>query len=253
MTREFTGKVALVTGATSGIGKASALAFAEMGANVVITGRREELGREVVDLIYQKGVEARYFRSDVAEESDCKAMVENTFDAFGRLDFAFNNAGIEGTMAPITEQSKENFDKVMNINVLGVMNSMKYEIPAMLKSGGGSIVNNASVASMIAMQGMSVYCASKFAVVGLTKCAAIEFGKAGVRVNAVSPAAIKTEMYDRFTGGNDQAVEMFKSLHPIGRVGESSEIARPVTFLCSDSASFITGANLPVDGAFTSV
>ncbi|MEM7645430.1 MAG: SDR family oxidoreductase [Pseudomonadota bacterium] len=253
MSQEFTGKVALITGATSGIGKAAALAFAEKGANVVITGRREDKGREVVDMITQKGVDARFFRCDAAIAEDCKSMVENTLEQFGRLDFAFNNAGIEGAIGPIIEQTDENFHKVMNINVLGVMNSMKYEIPAMMKNGGGSIVNTASVASMIGMQGMSVYCASKHAVAGLTKCAAVEFGQHGIRVNAISPAAIRTEMYDRFTGGNAEAEEQFKALHPVGRVGESHEIANPVTFLCSQAASFITGTNLPVDGAFTAV
>ena len=253
MSKEFTGKVALITGATSGIGKAAALAFAEKGANIVITGRREDKGREVVDMITSKGVDARFFRCDASVEADCKTMVDSTMEAFGRLDFAFNNAGLEGMIGPIIEQTDENFHKVMDINVLGVMNSMKYEIPAMMKNGGGSIVNTASVASMIGMPGMSVYCASKYAVIGLTKCAAVEFGQHGVRVNAVSPAAIKTEMYDRFTGGTPEAEEQFKSMHPIGRVGEATEIANPVAFLCSDAASFITGANIPVDGAFTAV
>ena len=251
MSKRFTGKVALVTGGTSGIGRATAIAFGEQGANVVLTGRREDKGRETVDLITKAGGEARFFRADASKEEDCKAMVEHTLESFGRLDFAFNNAGIEGQLGPIIEQTDENFHNVMNINVLGVMNSMKYEIPAMLKIGSGAIVNTASVASIIGMPGVSVYSASKFAVVGLTKSAALEFGPQGIRINAISPAAIETEMYDRFTGGNAEAIEGMKALHPIGRVGKSEEIANPVTFLCSDEASFITGTNLPVDGAFT--
>ncbi len=251
MSQRFADKVALITGGTSGIGKATALAVAKQGAKVVLTGRREEEGRKVVDLITKEGGTAQFFRSDVSNSEDCKNMVTNTLDTFGRLDFALNNAGIEGVMAPIVEQTDENFHKVININVLGVLNSMKHEIPAMLKNGGGSIVNVASVAGMIGMPGGSVYNASKHAVIGMTKVAALEMGEQGVRVNAVSPAAIETEMYDRFTGGSDEAVEYFKSLHPIGRVGKSEEIADPVLFLFSNEASFITGANLPVDGAFT--
>ena len=251
MEKEFTGKVALITGATSGIGKACALAFAEQGANLMIVGRRKELGEEVAHLICNKGVKAEFFKADVANESDCKAFVEKTLQRFGRLDFAFNNAGLEGVVAPITEQTDDNFNKVMTVNVLGVMNSMKHEIPAMLKNGGGSIVNTASVASIIGMEGMSVYCASKHAVIGLTQCTALEYAKSGVRVNAISPAAIKTEMYDRFTGGNKEAMEHLDQLHPIGRVGEAYEIAKPVVFLCSQAASFITGTNLPIDGGFT--
>ena len=251
MDKRFTGKVALVTGGTSGIGEVTAMAFAQQGAKVVITGRREEQGRKVVDTITAAGGEATFFRTDIAKEEDCKNMVTNTLDKFGRLDIAFNNAGIEGAFAPILEQTDENFHQVMNVNVLGVLNSMKYEIPAMLKNGGGSIVNTASVAGMIGMPGGSVYNASKHAVIGLTKVAALEFGEAGIRVNTVSPAAIETDMYDRFTGKDPEAVEMFKSMHPIGRVGKANEVADPVLFLCSDEASFITGSNLPVDGAFT--
>ena len=172
----YENKVALVTGGTGGIGRAAALSFAQRGATVVVTGRREEEGKKSVDLITSKGGKAQFFQVDVSNESECQNMVSNVLDKFGRLDCAFNNAGIEGLVAPTAEQTDENFHKVMNINVLGVMNSMKFEIPAMLKSGGGSIVNNASVASVIGMPGMSVYCASKYAVIGLTKVAALEYG-----------------------------------------------------------------------------
>jgi NAD(P)-dependent dehydrogenase (short-subunit alcohol dehydrogenase family) len=247
----FNDKVALVTGGTTGIGRAAALAFAEKGATVVVTGRREEEGRKTVDLIAKAGGKAQFFRSDVSSEADCKEMVENVVAKFGRLDCAFNNAGIEGLMVPTTEQSDENFHKVMNINVLGVMNSMKYEIPAMLKNGGGAIVNTASIAGMIGLPGMSVYCASKHAVIGLSKVAALEFSQHGVRVNALSPAAIETEMYDRFTGGDKAMQDQFASTHPIGRIGQPDEVAKAVTFLCSPEAGFITGINVPVDGGYT--
>lgn len=251
MSEIFNGKVALVTGGTSGIGRAAALSFGEKGATVAITGRREEQGRETVDLITKAGGKAQFIQADVSDEENCKMMVETVIEKFGRLDYAFNNAGIEGLLVPTIEQTNENFHQVMNINVLGVLNSMKYEIPAMLKNGGGAIVNNGSIASMIGMAGMSVYCASKHAVVGLSKAAALEFSSQGVRVNVVSPAAIKTEMYERFTGGDSSIQEQFASMHPIGRIGEPKEIGRVVTFLCSPEASFVTGINVPVDGGFT--
>lgn len=252
MSKIFDGKIAIITGATSGIGRAAAIDFAEKGATVILTGRREDKGKETVDLVTKSGGKGQFIKADAAKESDCKMMVETALEKYGRLDYAFNNAGIEGVIAPTIEQTDENFQTVMNINVLGVLNSMKYQIPAMLKNGGGAIVNNASVASMIGMPGMSVYCASKYAVVGLSKVAALEFSAQGVRVNVVSPAAVKTEMYDRFTGGDEAMIEQFAKMHPIGRVGESMEIGKAVTFLCSPDASFITGVNIPVDGGFTS-
>lgn len=251
MSQIFEGKVALVTGGTSGIGRASAIDFAKKGAKVVITGRREEQGRETVDLVTKAGGAAQFFRTDTSSEEDCKKMVENTVEKFGRLDFAFNNAGIEGVGAPITDQTNENFNKVMNINALGVMNSMKYEIPAMIKNGGGAIVNNASIASIIGMPGMSVYAASKWAVAGLSKVAALEWSAQGVRVNAVSPAAVRTEMWDRFVGGNKEMEAQLTAAHPIGRVGIPEEIAAAVSFLCSAEAGFVTGINMPIDGGFT--
>ena len=181
----------------------------------------------------------------------CEEPVKATVDHFGRLDYAFNNAGIEGQMTPVVEQTTENFRSVMDTNVLGVIFSMKYQIPALLKSGGGAIVNNASIASTIAMPGMSVYAASKAAVAAATRTAALEVAPQGIRVNAVSPAAIRTDMYDRFTGGDKATQDHFVSLHPIGRLGTPEEIASVVTFLCSDDASFITGVNYMIDGGFT--
>ncbi len=251
MTASFSEKIVLITGGTSGIGEATAKAFAAAGARVAITGRRADRGQAVVDAIQAAGGEAIFIQTDVTDTTQVEAMVAKTVEKFGGLDVAFNNAGLEGDLVPITEQTDANFDAVFNANVRGVMNSMKYQIPAMLKSGGGAIVNNSSIAGLIGMGGMSVYCASKHAVIGLTKAAALEWGKEGVRINAVCPAAIETDMYDRFTGDDADAQAYFASLHPIGRVGQPHEIADVVLWLCSDAASFMVGQSIPVDGGFT--
>ncbi|MBL8746310.1 MAG: SDR family oxidoreductase [Phycisphaerae bacterium] len=248
------GSVALITGGTSGIGRVSADMFAKRGARVVLTGRREADGQEAVRRIQASGGEAHFVKGDVSLEADVRRMVEETVSRFGRLDYAFNNAGIEGEVArPITEARMQNFRTVFDINVLGVMLSMKHQIPAMLANGGGAIVNNASVAGRIGMPGMSVYAASKHAVLGLTRCAALEFARQGVRINAVSPAAIQTDMSDRLvdTLGGAPARDYLTSLHPIGRIGTPEEVAKAVLFLCSDEASFITGHDLLIDGALT--
>lgn len=248
---DMRGKVALITGGTSGIGRASAVAFAKRGARVVVTGRREAEGKETVKLVKEAGGESVFVRSDVSNAGDAEAMVAETVRAFGRLDYAFNNAGVDGTMAPLTEQTQENFDYVTNINVKGLWLSMKYEIPAMLASGGGSIVNNSSIGGLVGFAGGSLYAASKFAVIGLTKSAALEFAKQGVRVNAVCPAAIQTDMLDRVFGSEEAKAQM-AAMHPIGRIGRAEEVAEAVVWLCSDASSFVTGHALPVDGGFTS-
>ena len=249
--RQFQGKVALITGGTAGIGRATALAFAREGAKVVLTGRREKEGNEVVDEIKQLDGEAIFIKTDVAKEADVKAMVEKTLATFGRLDFAFNNAGVEQAITPLTEQTEETYNQVMDINVKGVWLSMKYEIPAMLQSGGGVIVNNSSVVGVIGVSGgVEIYAASKHAVIGLTKSAALGYARKKIRVNAVAPAAIQTRMFDDFAA-DPNVREFMENAHPVGRIGQPEEIAGAVIYLCSDSAAFTTGQTLILDGGFT--
>ena len=217
---EFQGKVALVTGGTSGIGRAAVIAYAREGAKVVVAGRRAAEGEETVRLVRAQGGEAIFVPTDVAQEAQVKNLIGRTLEQFGRLDFAFNNAGIEQTPTPLLEQDEETFDRVMNINVKGMWLSMKYEIPAMLKTGGGSIVNTSSGAGVIGMPGAEIYVASKHAVIGLTKSAALEFGKQGIRVNAVLPAVIETDMSRRFFGENPELRAQMTAMHPIGRIGK---------------------------------
>lgn len=246
-------KVALVTGGASGIGRASALAFAQSGAKVVISGRREKEGFETVALIKKAGGQGTFIRTDVSKEAEVEALVSQTLGTYGRLDAAFNNAGIEGEVGKQThEQSIENFRAVMDTNVLGVLLAMKHEIAAMLKNGGGAIVNNASVGGLIGFPGVSVYVASKHAVLGLTKTAALEYARQGIRVNAVSPGGIETPMLHRFTGGpGTDFFNQLAGLHPIGRLGRPEEIAEAVLWLCSEKASFVTGLSLTADGGWT--
>lgn len=248
----FTGKVAIVTGGSSGIGRASAIAFAREGAKVVVASRRIKEGEETVQLVKKAGSDGFFIKTDVAKAADIKAMVEKTVATYGRLDYAFNNAGvIEQTPGPLVEQSEETFGRIMDINVKGVWLSMKYEIPEMLKRGGGAIVNMSSVAGVVGFPGLGIYIASKHAVVGLTKAAAVEYSKSGVRVNAVNPAAIETDMLGHVVGDNAEARAQMAAAHPIGRTGRPEEIADAVIWLCSDKASFVTGHALLVDGGYT--
>jgi NAD(P)-dependent dehydrogenase (short-subunit alcohol dehydrogenase family) len=248
--KSFQDKVVLVTGGTSGIGRATAIAFAKEGAKVVVSGRREAEGAETVKLIEAAGGIGKFIKADVSKEADIAALVAGTVAAYGRLDVAFNNAGIEHTGA-ITDSSEADYRRTFDINVWGVLASMKHEIPALLKSGGGAIVNTSSVAGHIGMAGAAIYIASKHAVEGLTKSAALELAKQGIRVNAVAPAVIETEMFNRFAGGpTSDAANYMKTLHPIGRFGHSEEVAETVLWLASDKASFITGQSLAVDGGF---
>src|SRR6266478_3015688 len=214
---QFAGKVALVTGGNAGIGREAALAFAKQGAQVVVSGRRETEGNAVIAEIEASGGEAIFIKTDVSKESDVKAMIERTLAKFGRLDCAFNNAGIEQTLTPLPDQTEETYDQIMDINVKGVWLSLKHEIPAMLKTGGGAIVNNASIAGLLGFATAPVYAASKHAVVGLTKAGALEYAKQNLRVNAVTPGAIETRMFHDFAT-TPEVKQMLESAHPkIGR------------------------------------
>ena len=243
--KTFSGKIALVTGGTSGIGKATAIAFAHAGAKVVVTGRREKEGAQVVAEIKKLGGDAAFVRGDVAKDADVKAMVDFAVHKFGRLDVAFNNAGVEwkGSLDQATEAE---YRRVFDINVWGVLNSMRHEVPVMLKNGGGAIVNNSSVAGHVGLGEVSIYTASKHAVEGLTKSVAVEFARQNIRINAVAPGAIATDMFDRFAG--DELRDQITSMIPVGRKGVSEEIAAAVLYLCSDDAKFTTGTSLVVDG-----
>lgn len=248
METTFKNKVAIVTGGSSGIGKATALAFAKKGAKVVVVDWIEN--SETLNLIKDLGGEVLFVKCDVSKAADVKAMIEKTIAVFGRLDYAFNNAGIEGTSAPIQDCSEENWDKTIGINLKGIWLCMKYEIPEMLKQGKGVIINCSSVAGLVGFSGLPAYVASKHGVIGLTKTAALECAKLGIRVNAVCPGVIQTPMMDRLTGNKKEAEEQFTGLEPVGRFGQPEEIANAVVWLCSDEASFVTGLAMPVDGGF---
>jgi NAD(P)-dependent dehydrogenase (short-subunit alcohol dehydrogenase family) len=243
-------KVALVTGGTSGIGKATAIAMGVAGAKVVFSGRREQEGEDTANLIRQAGAECLFVRSDVSSEADVKALIEKIVASYGRLDVVFNNAGIDSPMKPLHEQSVEDFDKLMAINVRGLFLCMKYQIQQMLTQGSGAIVNNSSMGGIIGFAGVSPYIASKHAVMGLTRSAALDYAKQGIRINAVNPGFIATEMMNRATT-TGVTLEQFASMVPMGRLGQSEEIAATVVFLCSDAASYITGQSLLVDGGYT--
>jgi len=247
--KTFSGKVALVTGGTSGIGKTTAIEFARAGAKVVLTGRREKEGAQVVAEIQKLGGDAGFVRADVAKDADVKRIVDFTVDKFGRLDIAFNNAGVEW-MGPLDQATEAEYRRVFDINVWGVLNSMRHEIRVMLKTGGGAIVNTSSVAGHVGMGQVSIYIASKHAVEGLTKALALEFAKQNIRINAVAPGAIATEMFDRFAGKHSEVLDSLSSLIPVGRIGASEEIAAAVLYLCSDNAKFNVGTSLVVDGGF---
>jgi len=249
--KEFDGKVSLVTGGGSGIGRATALVFAREGAQVVIGDRNTRRGEETVSMIRNAGGTASFRRTDVLVAADIEALVEHAISEYGGLDLAFNNAGIEGDVRPLVEQTEANYDALMDINVKGVWLSMKYEIPRMLERGGGAIVNCSSVAGVVGFPGIGIYAASKHAVIGLTKTAALEYSAQRIRINAVNPAVIDTEMADRLAAGLNMKKADLSTLHPIGRIGQVDEVADAVLWLCSGRASFVTGHTLVVDGGFT--
>jgi NAD(P)-dependent dehydrogenase (short-subunit alcohol dehydrogenase family) len=243
----FENKIVIVTGASSGIGRATAIAFAQEGAKVIVSDINDKEGEETVNMIKETKGEAFFIKCDVSKENEVKELVDKTIERHGRLDCAYNNAGIEGSPCSTTECSTENWDKTININLKGVWLCMKYEIPAMLKSGKGSIVNCSSIAGLVGFETIPAYVASKHGVIGLTETAALEFAKNEIRVNAVCPGAIHTPMLDRFTHGEEKKMA---EQDPMGRVGRPEEISNTVLWLCSDKASYITGQAIAVDGGW---
>ena len=245
-------KVAIITGGSSGIGRATAVALAKQGVKIAIAARRAKEGEETVRLVKEAGSDGVFVKTDVANEDDVKSLVEKTAKTYGRLDYAFNNAGIEETMTPLVDQTSDIFNQIMNVNVKGVWLGMKYEIPQMIRNGGGAIVNTSSGAGVIGIPQMPIYVASKHAVLGLTKSAALEYAKSGIRINAIAPGVVETGMLERAAEDNKQFVETLKSMHPIGRIGDPEEIANAVVWLLSDKASFVLGHTLLVDGGVVS-
>jgi len=241
------GKVAIVTGAGSGIGKAAAKLFAAEGARVVcadVTGAEAATATEIGP------AQAAAMTVDVSKAADVREMMERTKALYGRLDVLFNNAGIEGTPAPTPDYEEEEFHRVMHVNAFGVFLGMKYGIPLMLETGGGSIINTASIAGLVGFPGLVAYTASKGAVIQMTKTAALEFAAQGIRVNAICPGVIRTPMVERFTAGQPDAEAQLTMAEPVGRMGTPEEVAALALFLASDESSFVTGAALPVDGGF---
>jgi len=246
----LTGKVALVTGAASGIGRQSALAFGRAGAKVVVSDVTVDAGEETVKMIKDAGGDAFFVRADVSKAADVNALIAAAVEKYGKLDCAHNNAGIEGVLGPCGECTEENWDKTIAINLTGVFLCCKAEIAQFLKQGGGVIVNTASVAGLVGFAGIPAYTASKHGVNGLTKQIALDYATQNIRVNSVCPGVIQTPMIDRFTGGDPEALKAFAATEPVGRLGQPEEIADAVVYLCTDQASFITGINMPVDGGF---
>ena len=243
---QFQGRVALITGASSGIGRTTAIAFAEEGAKVAIAARRAAESEEIVREIQSKGGEAIFVATDITKPDHVERLVKTTVDRFGRLDLAFNNAGVLGTpFVPTPEYAVDTWEQVISVNLTGVFLSMKYEIPAILASGGGAIVNMSSIAGKVGGGGGIAYYASKHGVIGATKAAALEFAAKGIRINAICPAVIKTEMADQLLA---KAEAPILAAHPIGRFGVPEEVSEVVTFLCSKKASFMTGHAYAIDG-----
>jgi NAD(P)-dependent dehydrogenase (short-subunit alcohol dehydrogenase family) len=244
------GKVGLVTGGTSGIGRETAVLFAKAGVKIAVAGRREREGEKTVELIHAAGGEGLFVKADVSKASEVEALIQTVVERFERLDLAFNNAGVEGVWAPLAQQTEEDFDRTINVNLKGVWLCLKYEIQQMLKQGGGgAIVNMASIMGLVGSAGSSVYSASKHGVIGLTQSAALENAKRKVRVNAVCPGFIETEMADR-TLRVPTVHKYVVSCHPVGRLGNPTEIAEAVVWMCSDRASFMTGQTMVLDGGF---
>src|SRR5271165_1676248 len=244
---QVTGPAVLITGALTGIGRATALAFAREGARIVVSGRHDDKGNALVSELQEIGAEATFIKSDVRHDDEVRALVDETVKQFGRLDVAVNNAGTEGTPGPLTDQTAESYAATFDTNVLGTLLSMKHELRVMLPQGSGSVVNVFSTYGRAGAPGAALYVASKHAVEGLTKAAALETAGSGIRVNVIAPGPIETGMLNRFTGTDERKAGLIAGV-PLKRVGRPEEIAQPIVFVASDKASYITGASIAVDG-----
>lgn len=249
-TYKFDGKVAFVTGASTGIGRATALAFGKSGAAVAVVDVNSDAGLLTAHTISEAGGKAEFIKCDVSKAIEVRNAIDKTVSVFGRIDYAFNNAGVEGQQALTPDCSEENWDQVINTNLKGVWLCMRYQIPLMLKQGGGAIVNCSSIAGLIGFPGIPAYVASKHGVIGLTKTAALEYAKSNIRVNAICPGVIQTPMIDRFVHGEAQIQKQFIDGEPIGRVGTPDEIAAAALWLSSEQSAFVTGHPLVVDGGW---
>ncbi len=243
-------KVVFITGGNAGIGLATAIKFAESGCHVSIFSRRDDANAAAKTKVEACGVKCVTFAGDVTNESDVSAAIDKTCSELGRLDYAFNNAGVEQVPTPLPEQSDDDYRRIIDVNVKGVWLCMQQQIPRMLEGGGGSIVNTGSVASIIGMANIPLYIASKHAVLGLTRAVALEYAQQSIRVNAVCPGAVKTDLYDRFTGKNPEMEQAIEGMHPMGRSGTPDEVASAVYWLCND-ATWTTGQAITLDGGFT--
>jgi len=246
----ISGSTAIVTGGGSGIGREAAVRFGEEGANVVVADVNVDGSEETAELVREAGGDATVIETDVSDPADVEAMVDAAVETYGGLDYAFNNAGIEGESEPAGEHPLDNWKQVIDVNLKGVYLCMRYELPAMLESGGGSIVNTSSIAGLVAFPGLSPYVASKHGVIGLTKTAAVEYSREGVRVNAISPGVIDTPMVQRSEEDDPEMMEQVTAATPIGRLGAPEEIGDAAVWLCSEDASFVTGETLVIDGGY---
>jgi NAD(P)-dependent dehydrogenase (short-subunit alcohol dehydrogenase family) len=247
----FEGKVALITGAASGIGLATAERFASWGATVVLSDIATEQGQKASDELQERGAESLFIRADVSDQNDVASLFREIDDRYGKLDFAFNNAGIEGDLAPIVDSTMENWRRVIEINLSSAFYCMKEEIPLMRKAGGGVIVNCSSVAGLVGVDGGAAYCASKHGLIGITKAVALDHARENIRVNAICPGVVDTAMVQRFFEVHPERRNIVEESQPVGRIGKPEEIASAVTWLCLPESAFVTGVALPVDGAWT--
>lgn len=249
MYQRLANKVALVTGASSGIGRAAAIAFAREGAKVVLASRNEESTLQTLRMVEEIGGEGIFVKTDVSVAKDVENLVQKTVETYGRLDCAFNNAGVSGPAGPLFDLTEQDFQQIMDVNLKGVWLCLKYQLPAMLANGGGSIVNMSSVAGLMGSVGTAAYTASKHGVVGLTKVAALEYAKANVRINVVCPSVIdNTVMVEHVKVAYPEVFNYLLGSHPVGRIGQPEEVANAVVWLCTNEASFITGVAFPIDG-----